>query len=134
MKIFNLISLAVAIITLAACDNNTNEANKNIVNQTASNKQDRPFVVANNFSDSTWKSGILQKEGRSNIFYFLQNVSKPINIVKGDVVFFAKSGKAVVSGVTQSVPDQNGNISFFITVDKDLDPVNDGYPNKIYLK
>jgi hypothetical protein len=39
---------------------------------TAAVKQDtRPYLLANDFSNATWKNGVHQKDGKTNVFYYL---------------------------------------------------------------
>ena len=138
MKKIILIVMTVAVSVLVACDNGTNTINAtNDSDQSASSEivvptQDvRPFTTTNNFSDKEWKNGVLQKDGRTNIFYILQLEKEPLKIKIGDSLVFAKTGEATVEKVAPM--SLNGKISVFITLDKDIDPVGDGYPNKIYL-
>ncbi len=134
MKTFRSIILTILIAGIAACNDSNNEAKQNTNTSTVQIKNIRQFIVANNFSnDAEWKNGILQKDGRSNTFYFLQESGAPLKIKIGDIISFTKTGNVTVQKVAPSAPNQNGIINVFVTVDKDLDPTGDGYPNKIHF-
>lgn len=90
------------------------------------------FVVANNYTGPEWKNGILQKDGKSDEFYFLQKGTDISRWQVGRSLLVAKTGDVVITKVERTnPPDQNGTISVFVTVNKNLDPIGDGYPNKI---
>lgn len=77
---------------------------------------------------------MLKKVGRSNVFYFLQKSGAPINMKVGDIFNFAKTGNAAVKKIDPSAPNTNGTVSVFVSMDNDIDPVSDGYPNKIFVQ
>lgn len=129
------IVLVVVLCSLAACGVGNNDSKANTNAQSATQQQDtRQFVVANNFSDVEWKKGVLQKNGRTNVFYFLQKNGEPLALKVGDTLSFAKIGNAAVQNISRSVPNKDGIVSIFVTIDKDLDPIGDGYPSKIFLQ
>jgi len=135
MKNYRFVLALLLIVFLAACNDKVGEEKKN-TNSTSNQKQGaQHFVVANNYSGQGYKNGVHQKQdGRSNMFYFLRREAdsdKDFNV--GDTLVFAKTGKAIVQKIALSKPNQNGLISVFVTIDKDIDPIGDGYPNKIYL-
>jgi hypothetical protein len=133
MNIFRLSTIFTLIFMLTACEDSTN---KNMESQNANSAQQNEslvFITANNFSDTEWKNGVLNKDGRTNLFYFLQQSGESQKLMIDNKLRFAKSGDAVVQKITPSVPNQNGIISVFVTIDKDLDPIGDGYPNKIFI-
>ncbi len=129
-----VIALHAVVLSLLACGDGANDSNQSASSNTASQTQDaRPFVMSNNFSDSEWKNGVLQKDGKTNVFYILQSEKEPLKVKAGDLLIFTKSGKETIQKVVHATTSQNGKISLFITLDKDIDPIADGYPNKIYL-
>lgn len=98
MKIYRSITLVVALAALGglvACGDGVNDSKK-------------MFVVANNFSDANWKNGVLQKDGRSNIFYSLHRETDSFKVKAGDTLRFAKTGGAVVQKIESSAPNING--------------------------
>jgi hypothetical protein len=87
-------------------------------------------ITPNNFSGMGWRNGV-RTDGASNMFYFIApRISEPY-FEFGDTIEFAKSGKAGVLSVEPS--QQNGVMSVYVTVDRPIDPVGDGFPNKIYF-
>lgn len=130
-----LIALVVVLGSLVACGDGINDSKKSPNTKSSAQQQDaRQFVVANNFSDAEWKNGVQQKEGRTNVFYFLQKNGEPLNLKVGDTLSFAKTGNAAVQKIAPSAPNQNGIISVFVTIDRDIDPIGDGFPNKVFLQ
>ena len=118
------------LAALAACSDGGMPEQKPV----AAVKQDtRQFVLANDFTNATWAKGVHQKDGRTNVFYFLHREPGVPALKVGDTLDFARAGKATVQNVVPSSPDKDGVISVFVTVDKDLDPVGDGFPNKIFI-
>ena len=77
-----------------------------------------------------WQNGIqLIKPG---LFFFTIERMDQTPIKIGDLVKFAKSGEAAVKAVSRR--DRPDNFSdIFVTVDKSLDWVADGYPNPITI-
>jgi hypothetical protein len=88
-------------------------------------------IVANNYSDKNFKNGILVKDGRSDVFFFLAGSETSNPVKKGDVVVFAGSGTAEVKKV--DVSPQGTEVAILVTVDHDLDPSGDGFPNPILV-
>jgi hypothetical protein len=83
------------------------------------------------FSDNTkWFNGINRQE--KNQFFFTIDKNDPTPFMPGFKLEFAKSGEAVIVNVYRLDNPDNANI--FITLDKNLDPVGDGYPNHIYVR
>ena len=118
------------LATLAACGDGGKPEQK----PAAAVKQDtRQFLLANNFTNAVWKNGVHQKDGQANIFYYLQREPGSPALKTGDILDFAKTGKATVQKVVPSPPNKDGVVSVFVTVDKSLDPAGDGFPNKIYI-
>ena len=149
MKIIHLILLPIFVVAFYACSDKAsdtkqstasvsksekvNDTKQSATDKTPQSQQAVQFVVANNYSKNDWKNGVLQKNGRSNLFYFVRRESVSINIKVGDTLNFAKTGKAIVQKVNELPPDENRLVSVYVTVDKDIDPVGDGNPNKIYI-
>lgn len=101
---------------------------------TAAVKQDtRPYLLANDFSNATWKNGVHQKDGKTNVFYYLHREPGAPTLKAGDILDFAKTGKTTVQKVVPAPPNKDGVVSVFVTVEKGLDPAGDGFPNKIYI-
>jgi len=134
MKIFRLILLSIVITAIAACsDKATTDTKQSTTEKKPETQQAVQSVVANNYSENDWKNGVSQRDGRSNNFYFVRLESTPVNLKVGDTLNFAKTGKTIVQKINQLEPNEKGMISVFVTVDKDLDPDGDGYPNKIFI-
>lgn len=129
----SMLRQAVSVLllaTLAACGDGGKPAPK----LAAVVKQDaRQFLLANNFTDSVWKNGVQQKDGQTNVFYYLQRDAGSPALKAGDILDFARTGKATVQNVVPSAPNKDGVVSVFVTVDKSLDPAGDGFPNRIYI-
>src|SRR5687767_6472318 len=89
------------------------------------------ILFANNYTGSGWTNGVRQKDGRSNMFYYLAKSGEAMPDV-GDTLVFAKSGKVKVIKVDRK--EETSKTSIFVTVDKDLDPAGDGFPNKIMVE
>ena len=89
-------------------------------------------IVANNFSDKDWTAGIQTKINHKNMFYFIQDTSATNSLVIGEKLLFAKSGSASVQKVETLL--QDGRTAVFVTVDHNLDPVGDGFPNPIMVQ
>ena len=89
-------------------------------------------IVANNFSDEDWKAGVMTKNGSKNMFYFLNDARTVNPVTVGTKLVFAKSGAASVTKV--DVATQGGRIAVYVTVDHDLDPAGDGFPNPILVQ
>jgi hypothetical protein len=88
-------------------------------------------LVPNNFSGSGWLNGV-RTEGESNTFYFLAPSTSELNISIGAVVEFAATGRARVVRINPS--QQNGVLSVFVTVDRSIDPIGDGFPNRVFVQ
>ena len=88
-------------------------------------------VRANNYSDRDFQNGIFVRDGRTNVFYFLMERDRDIPIRSGDELIFAESGAAVVDHVDSQV--QADALAVFVTVNRDLNPVGDGFPHPIVL-
>lgn len=133
MKIFRLILLSIVITAIAACSDKANDTKQITNDKKPQSQQAVQSIVTNNYSGDDWKNGVLQRDGRSNNFYFIRHESVLIDVKVGDTLVFAKTGKAVVQKINQIAPNEKGMISIYVTVDKDLDPDGDGYPNKIFI-
>lgn len=92
----------------------------------------RAAIVANNYTDNTWKNGINISGGGQNMFYFLINSVDANPIKVGDRLGFNKTGDAAV--LKMEILQQGTVFSVFVTVDKPLDPVGDGFPNAIQVR
>ena len=92
---------------------------------------EKEILRPNNFSGAGWHNGV-RVDGGSKSFYFLAPRTSDPEVVAGDVVEFAASGRANVLRVEAS--PQNGVLSVFVTVDKAIDPVRDGFPNKVLVE
>lgn len=80
--------------------------------------------VAANISDVNWKNGVwVQKDGRNG--FVIEAAPEKTDIAVSSKLEFAKSGERKVKEVVVSPPFIN------IFVDGALDPVGDGYPNKV---
>jgi len=133
-RVFILLGTAAVVI---ACDGGTNNPASNAAPPPAPQQQaatPRQTIVANNFSDLEWKNGVFVKNGRSNVFYYLQPQADSPKVKAGDILLFGKTGRATVEKVSESFkPNAQGLLSMFVTVDRDLDPAGDGYPNSIHV-
>lgn len=92
----------------------------------------RAAIVANNYTDATWKNGINVSGGGQNGFYFLVNSVDANPIKVGDRLGFNKTGDAAV--LKMDIAQQGAVFAVFVTVDKPLDPVGDGFPNAIQVR
>jgi hypothetical protein len=118
------------LATLAACGDGGKPEQK----PAAAVKQDtRPYLLANDFTNATWKNGVHQKDGKTNVFYYLHRDPGAPALKAGDILDFARTGKATVQNVVPAPANKDGVVSVFVTVDKGLDPAGDGFPNKIYI-
>lgn len=129
----NMLRQAVSIFlltTLAACGDGGKPEQKpaEIVKQDT-----RQFLLANDFTSAVWNKGVHQKDGKTNVFYYLHREPGAPKLKAGDILDFAKTGKATVQNVVPSPANKDGVVSVFVTVDKNLDPAGDGFPNKIYI-
>jgi FkbM family methyltransferase len=88
-------------------------------------------IIANNFSDDEWTAGVRSGTGGRNMFYFVcDEAANPLR--EGAHLVFARSGAARVTRV-ESVA-QGASTAVFVTVDRDLDPAGDGYPQAIVVR
>jgi hypothetical protein len=92
----------------------------------------RATICAKNFTDATWKNGIRNRSGDQNVFYFNVDSARynPINV--GDLLHFKTTGNAIVTKI--SVVPKDSRFAVFVTVDRPLDPVGDGFPNVIFVQ
>jgi hypothetical protein len=88
-------------------------------------------LTPNNFTGACWRNGV-RTDGASNAFYFLASSVSELGVAPGDLVEFATTGSARVMRVDSS--EQNGLVSVFVTVDQPIDPVGDGFPNKVLVE
>lgn len=80
--------------------------------------------VAANISDVNWKNGVwIQKDGRTG--FVIEATPEKAGIAVSSKLVFAKAGERTVKEVIVSPPFIN------IFVDGALDPIGDGYPNKL---
>jgi hypothetical protein len=77
-----------------------------------------------NVTNETWQNGILIEKKGLNGFFVTGEVASIAPAI-GAHLTFAKSGDRVITDVVVTAPYVN------IYVDKPLDPVGDGYPNKV---
>lgn len=83
------ISSVIALGGLMACGDSNNGSKTGRNAESAAQQQDtRLFVMANNFSDAEWKNGIQRKDGRANVFYFIQKNGESLNMKVGDTLNF----------------------------------------------
>jgi hypothetical protein len=83
----------------------------------------RAELTPENVTNTTWKNGVWVENSSMNGFFFTGDAT--VAPAKGAHLTFAKSGDRVVTDVIVKAPYVN------IYVDKPLDPVGDGYPNKV---
>jgi len=88
-------------------------------------------IVANNFNDQDWQAGVMTKDSSKNMFYFINDAAAEQPVAVGSKLVFARSGSASVTKV--DTVQQDGGIAVFVTVDCDLDPAGDGFPNPIFV-
>lgn len=84
----------------------------------------RAELSPENVTDVTWKNGILLKKDELNGFFIKGDAASAAPAI-GSHLTFAKSGERTVTEVVINAPYVN------IYVDKPLDPVGDGFPNKV---
>jgi hypothetical protein len=84
----------------------------------------RAELAPENVTDVTWKNGILIKKDELNGFFIKGDAAVAAPAI-GSRLTFAKSGERTVTQVVVNAPYIN------IYVDKPLDPVGDGFPNKV---
>lgn len=87
-------------------------------------------ITPNNFSGAGWRNGI-RTDGASNMFYFIAPRISETRFGCGDTIEFAKSGNATIVSIEPS--QQNGIMCVYVTVDKPIDPVGDGFPNRVFV-
>lgn len=87
-----------------------------------------PIVACAYSQPGVWKNGIhLQTSG----MFFIAVPHKEMSPIKiGDKLIFAGAGEATILGINR-YEGEGPNSSIMITVDKPLDPVQDGAPNPI---
>ena len=84
----------------------------------------RAELTPENLTDATWQNGVLIEKNGLNGFFVTGDATK-VPVSAGAHLNFAKSGDRIVTDVVVKAPYVN------IYVDKPLDPVGDGYPNKV---
>jgi hypothetical protein len=89
----------------------------------------RISIVANNYTGDVWRNGISVKEDSQGAFYFLVSSMEKNSIKVGDQLNFKKTG--VVKVLRIDFAKQNDLFAVFVTVDRRLDPLLDGFPNSI---
>ena len=90
-------------------------------------------VTPNNYSSSDWRNGIASSGGNAGrMFYFIvPNLeSNPVRV--GSTLRFAASGDATATRV--DVSPQGSVHAVFVSVDRPLDPLGDGYPHPVLVK
>ena len=109
----------------------TEKGNRVVVNEAKKGYSFPLEFHASTYTDDTkWFNGIGRQE--KNRFFFPINKEDPTPLMPGYKMEFAKSGEAVVVDVYRH--DQTDNSNIFVTVDKNLDPEGDGYPNPIFVR
>ena len=84
----------------------------------------RTELTPENLTNETWQNGVLIEKNGLNGFFVTGDAAKvPVSV--GAHLTFAKSGDRIVTNVVVKAPYVN------IYVDKPLDPVGDGFPNKV---
>jgi len=87
-------------------------------------------LVPNNYTGAGWHNGVMKVPGPNNdMFYFIVDDETLNPIHAGDTVQFATAGQASVGRV--DIAKQDGRVSVFVQVNRDLDPNRDGFPNRV---
>lgn len=102
----------------------------NIGKMEVKQKLSRVFQASKYSDNVKWSNGVNRIE--KNQFFISIGKNDPIPISVDYTLRFARAGEAVVKKVYRF--ETQGGSSIIVGVDKELDPVGDGYPNKVYLK
>jgi len=96
---------------------------------TANFESKQLYYQPNNYSDNiTWMNGINVKTGDG--FYIVIPEKERTPFDKGDLLKFNGAGEVEIKTVTRLDHKNNKYSSIFVTIDKKLDPKNDGFPQK----
>ena len=93
---------------------------------------DKSTLIAENLTDLEYKNGIFTKNGLNNLVFCTQPLTDPLTLVTGKGLAFSKTG--IASIISVAVAETKDTRRLFITVDKNLDPEGDGFPNPIKLE
>jgi hypothetical protein len=135
-KVLIVLAVFAVIIGCSKKEEESNTIPGSTKNQVATNAPEKEYSFAREFSpskftdDTKWLNGINRQE--KNRFFFIVAKNDPTPFMPGYTMAFAKSGEAAVTDVYRF--DNADNSSIFITVDKELDPAGDGYPNPVYVR
>lgn len=119
-----LIPALTVFILLSACNQKPAETVAPSTPATAATASARADLSPENITNQTWQNGVLIEKTGLNGF-FVSGDAASVAPAKGAHLHFAKSGDRVVTEIVVNPPYVN------IYVDKPLDPVGDGYPNKV---
>ena len=89
-------------------------------------------LVANNLNNDAWSKGVRTGAGSRNVFMFIAEDPGKLPIRPGSKLVFARAGEALVKDVAPS--GQTKPTTVFVVVDRDLDPIGDGFPNPVTIK
>jgi len=92
----------------------------------------RRRIVPNDFSDAYWINGISCGGNEKNIVFFFVNDDQDAPIKEGNKLRFAKSGLCTI--LKLETLSEERRRSYFVTVDKELDPIGDGFPNYVIVE
>ncbi len=90
------------------------------------------MMLANNLSNFEWTKGIGILEKNRATFFALVPATYEIDIAAGTCLQFAYSGKCTIQKIQHLSGQSEAFTSLFVTVDKNLNPILDGFPNPIY--
>lgn len=119
----SLILTSLAIVALSACSRNESQTATPAANPAPVAAAQQVEMTPENLSNDSWKNGIWIEKNGLNGFFFTGNASNAPKV--GTHLNFAHSGDRIVVDVVIKAPYVN------VYVDKPLDPVGDGFPNKV---
>jgi arabinofuranosyltransferase len=98
------------------------------------------FIPAK-YTDADWQNGVIRPGANKGtlpgpgIFLLVLDLKKPLPFSLGDTIVFASSGPLRVVHITQVITQvaYAEEVHLFVSVDKPLDPIGDGYPNRVKL-
>ncbi len=138
MNLKNCLIIFTALVILIGCSKpeqktvETKYAKKTAKTDkdTTKKKLPRVFQAANYSDNQKWINGVNRIE--KNHFFISTGKNDPTPIYVDYTLQFARAGEALVKKVYRY--ENKDSSSIFIRVDKELDPVGDGYPNSVVIK
>jgi len=123
MNMKSLILTSLAIVALSACSRNESPSPAPAASSAPVAAAQQVEMTPENLSNESWKNGVWIEKNGLNGFFMTGNASTAPKV--GSHLTFAQSGDRIVTDVVVKAPYVN------VYVNKPLDPVGDGFPNKV---